>query len=63
MIAIKPTKMMAIKPKKIMTMRPREIVAINCRNDGNKTKGSGFYKKLILLGKKNLVKTMLLIVA
>lgn len=46
----------------MVAMRPREIVMINCKNSDNEAKSFSFYEQLMVL-KKNLLKTMLPIVA
>lgn len=45
----------------MMTIRAKKVVAISRENDGNETKGSDFYKQLIVY-KKFLVETVLSIV-
>ena len=52
MVVIKPKDNGGNKTKVIVIMKPKKIVVIICRNGGNKTKGSRFYKQYLVL-KKN----------
>ncbi len=66
MVAVKPRKSGGDKPWKwwwwnrdnggdeveeMVAVRPRKVVAISCRNGGDETEGSGFYKQSMVLEK------------
>lgn len=63
MLAIKLRENGNNEAKVIVMMKLKKVVAIRRGNGGNKTEGSKFYKRLMILKKKILVEIMLPIVA